>query len=54
MMIQIHLDSAETFSNIGLAKAIVESSLSTNDVQELAQYLMIYSENNPTEKGGAE
>lgn len=54
MMLQIQLDSNEPYSNLGLAKAIVESSLSAKDMQELAQYLMIYSENNPTEKGGAE
>ena len=50
MKLEIHLDSYENYSNIGMAKAIIESRLSENDVRELAQYLTVYVENNPTEK----
>lgn len=54
MMLHIHLDSNENYSNIGMAKAIIESRLSVDDVRELAQYLTVYAENNQTEKDGAE
>lgn len=54
MKIAITLDSYETFTNIGMAKALAESSLRAEDLEEIARYLMIYAEKHPTEKGGEE
>lgn len=54
MRIEIHLDSHENYTNIGLAKALIESSLCSKDLKEIAEYLLIFNDNHPTEKGGAE
>lgn len=54
MKLEIHLDAHETYTNIGMAKAMVESTLSASDLKEIAEYLLIYYDNHPTEKGGAE
>lgn len=54
MKLEIRLDACETYTNIGMAKAIVESILSANDLKEIAEYLLIYCDNHPTEKGGVQ
>ena len=54
MKIEIHLDAYETYSNIGMAKAMVESTLSANDLKEIAEHLLIYCDAHPTEKDGEE
>lgn len=54
MKLEIHLDACETYTNIGMAKAMVESTLSVSDLKEIGEYLLIYCDNHPTEKGGAE
>lgn len=47
MKLSIHLDACETYSNIGMAKALIESNLSVDDLREIAQYLMVFVENAP-------
>ena len=54
MKLEIRLDAYETYSNIGMAKAMVESTLSANDLKEIAEHLLIYCDNHPTEKGGVQ
>lgn len=52
MKLSIHLETNEPMTNIGLAKALIESTLSPADLQELARYLLVFSDAHPTEKGG--
>lgn len=54
MKLEIHLDAHEAYTNIGVAKAMVESTLSANDLKEVAEHLLIYCDNHPTEKGGVQ
>lgn len=54
MKLEIHMDPYESYTNIGMAKAMIEASLSANDLREIAQHLLIFVENHPTEKGGVQ
>lgn len=47
MKLSIHLDAGETYSNIGMAKALIESRLSVDDVREIVQYLKVFVKNAP-------
>lgn len=46
MKLEIHLDANEQYTNIGMAKALIESFLFANDLREIAQYLIVFAENN--------
>lgn len=55
MILEIHLDSRETYTNIGMAKAMVESNLSATDLKEIAEHLLVFVANRPTlRKDGAD
>ena len=43
MKLSILFDAEEKESNIGFAKAITELNFTTSDLQEIGNYLMIYS-----------
>lgn len=47
MKINFCCDENEWHSNIGIAKALTEE-LELNDLREIAQYLMVFVENNRT------
>ncbi len=47
MRLEIYLDANEEFTNIGLAKALIESTLPPKALREVAQHLLVYVENNP-------
>ena len=50
MRVYFYCDKGETGSNIGVAKALTET-LEADALREIAQYLLIFAENNPTENG---
>lgn len=55
MKLAIHLDAQETYTNIGMAKAMVESNLSVFDLKEIAEHLLVFVENRPIlRKDGAD
>ena len=55
MKLAIHLDAQEPYTNIGMAKAMVESNLSVFDLKEIAEYLLVFVENRPIlRKDGAD
>lgn len=45
MKLHFYCDENEMHSNIGIAKALTEE-LKVNDLREIAQYLMVFVENN--------
>lgn len=45
MRVELYCEIEETVSNIGVAKALTEI-LDADDLKEIAQYLMIFAENN--------
>lgn len=45
MKLHFYYDENEIESNIGIAKALTEE-LEVNDLREIAQYLMVFVENN--------
>lgn len=47
MILSIHLDAGETYSNIGMAKALIELNLSVDDLREIEQYLLVFVNNDP-------
>lgn len=48
MKVCLYCDAEEPSSNIGIAKALTEI-LSVDDLREIAQYLLVFAENNPNE-----
>lgn len=55
MKLEIHLDAQELYTNIGMAKAMVESNLSVFDLKEIAEYLLVFAGNRPIlRKDGAD
>ena len=52
MKLEIRMDVNETYSNIGLAKAIIESCLTSKDIHEVSSYLATYGMFNISKKGG--
>ena len=54
MKLAIHLDAQEPYTNIGMAKAMVEANLSVFDLKEIAEYLLVFVENYPIGKDGAD
>ena len=52
MKIEYHCDAGEDFSIIGIAKALIETSLSYAQIGELAQYLRVFADAHLPEKGG--
>ena len=45
MKISFVFEENEQASNIGIAKAMTESGLFPNELQEIARYLLVYAEN---------
>ena len=45
MRVELHCEAEERDSNIGIAKALTEI-LDADDLKEIAQYLMVFVENN--------
>lgn len=45
MRVELYCEAEEKGLNIGIAKALTEI-LDANDLKEIAQYLMIFAENN--------
>lgn len=52
MKIFYECDQHEKVTNIGIAKALTEGSLSENDLREIAGYLLVFSDARKVEKGG--
>lgn len=50
MKVSLYCEAEEQGSNIGIAKALTEI-LNVDDLREIAQYLLVFVENNPTENG---
>ena len=50
MKVYLHCDAMEPKSNIGVAKALTEI-LSTDDLREIAEYLLVFANNNSVEHG---
>lgn len=47
MEVHLYCNAEESSSNIGIAKALTEI-LDVDDLREIAQYLLIFVDNNPT------
>ena len=50
MKVNLYCEAGESDSNIGIAKALTEI-LKTDDLREIVQYLLVFVENNSSEKG---
>lgn len=50
MKVYLYIEENERYSNIGLAKALIELNerFGVNDLREIAQYLLVFVENNST------
>lgn len=52
MKIIFEMDLEEKNTNIGIAKALTETYLSTNDLREISRYLEVYCDERPFETMG--
>ena len=50
--IAIHLDNGEEYTNLAIAKALIESGLNVRDLHEISQYLDVYVNNHMFDKKG--
>lgn len=50
MKIEIYAEGYEKNQNIAIAQAMTETSLSDCDLREIAQYLMVFSDNRRIER----
>lgn len=47
MKIMFHLDEGERPSNIGIAKALIETDMRRDELEEIVDYLMVYLNHSP-------